>query len=156
MSDERDESFDEGQFLSRTQVRPAVDVDCSGWGGGAAISEGQFRAPQQGTRSAVDMDETSWMCDTSITLILSLQFDPADEWVGATGDVIRRLDEAEQQLEGGAGLVWDRVRSAPLGQGKVIVTLTPRNREGAEARLAKLAEWARVTIPQCVGARLAA
>jgi hypothetical protein len=156
MSDEGNESIHEGQFLCRTQTRPAVEVDCSRWGGGVAVSEGQFCTPQQDTRRAVDMDGSSWMSDTPITLILSLQLDPAAEWMDATGDVIRRLDEAEQALEGGAGLVWDRVRSAPVGQGRVIVTLTPRNPEGAEARLAQLAEWAKVTIPQCVGARLAA
>jgi hypothetical protein len=149
------DSKNSGKFVTRNLTRPPVEIDCSGWGGVEPASEGQF-VTHNDIRPAIEIDCSNWAPAKPVAMVLSLQIDPSTDWMGPTSAVIRRLDEAEQALEGGAGLVWDRIRSAPVGQGKVILTLTPLNRDGAEARLTQLVEWAKGAIPECVGARLAA
>lgn len=145
------------RFVSRSEVRPAVEIDCSDWVKDPPKSRGRFVAVSD-VRPAVIIDAADWVPATPVTLVLSLQFpdDPDAHWIPQAEGVVRRLNAAEGELEGGVGLVPDWRRSAPLDGGRVLLTLTARNPVGAAARLARLAEWAKGAIPECVGARLAA
>lgn len=144
----------------RYQVFAPIEVDCSEWDGGLPADEGTFVPYATKTHPAIEVDCSAWGGEPSppIAVVLSLQFEPTTEpdWMSPLEGVLRRLNDAETALDGGAGLIWDRRRSTPLGSGKVVVVVSPRNRDGAEARLARLIEWVRVSVPECVSIRLAA
>ena len=119
-------------------------------------NERQFVA-RSDVRPATIIDATDWVPAAPITMVLSLQFPVEDtaHWLHQSEAVVHHLSKTEEALAGGAGLELDWKRSGPGPQGKVILTLKPRNPAGAEARLAQLVEWAKGAIPECVGARLA-
>lgn len=151
-----DENPNSGKFVSLSRTRPAVEIDCSEWGGVEPVSVGQF-VSKSDVRPAVVIEASDWRVPSPISLVISFQFAESQvtDFQTQSEAVLRRMNETEQSLEGGAGLELDWKRSAPLEHGKILLTMTPRNTEGAEERLKQLIEWAKQSVPEFVGARVA-
>jgi hypothetical protein len=84
-------------------------------------------------------------------LAITLEMKPTADPARVALDVLSLIDELQRydRRLGGEGIHWDRSRSNAESGGTVRIVLTPNAPEGAEERMAKIAEF--VTGPQREG-----
>ncbi len=131
----------DGRFVKKSQVRPAIKVDCSAWGTTEADvpqTVGRFVNKSQ-ARPAIAVDCSGWPETPALSLELTLAPDsPLDAVQLAFGlfDVVSAVNSIDQEL-GGSGLT--KV-SGQQSNGAVTITLAPRQQSGAADRIRRICD----------------